>query len=113
MTYLEDLKKLCDAATSGEWAPEDWTQISEDKWVTSIVAKQYYICSITSSDESGTYDAKFIAESRTAIPRLIEALELMMSLPMNVDHLDVTLSNGKRDLITVKEAVTKILEGEL
>lgn len=67
--YIEKLKKLCDEATPGPWGTRGY---SPDK-----MFGPFFGAGPDTSYEQSYFDAKFIAESRTAIPKLIEAVEVM------------------------------------
>lgn len=91
MTYptqdiLAELKKVCDAATEGPWAAK-----SDEIWEHFVSAKGKTGCDEDDNayhtvcympNEHGGYscawgsepNAQFIAQSRTALPRLIDAL---------------------------------------
>lgn len=69
-TYLEKHKKLCAEATPGEWVTFlDTVQQSINK-----NGPPWRICALPKSRKQKK-DAHFIASSRTAMPKLIEAVE--------------------------------------
>lgn len=99
LEILEEMKRVCDAATPGPWEYKCYSFYDEEKDITVtdgilrvVGDEKGFIGSIHSPN------AEFLAESRTFSPRLIEALEWMLD--------DI----GNRDY-AIKQ-VRKILEGK-
>lgn len=70
--YIERLKKLVENISEGPWSTRGY---SPDK-----IFGPFFGAGPDTSYEQSYFDAQFIAESRTAIPKLIEYIEKLESL---------------------------------
>ena len=111
---LERLKKLCDEATRGPWFnPSESVIVSADRDGLPKESPCYIAESIDDPFAFDRYSEKrqatadFIAESRTAMPRLIEALEFVL------DGLECTCFEWTKVCpnCETKEGVKQILTG--
>jgi hypothetical protein len=124
MTELERLKQLCDNATPGPWDNRCTNGIDNMAKPRHIWTEYGFICELKSPLNSSVSDAEFIAESRTALPRAIRALELAYSrikyeYLLNLDLMENASAEGKFYYQGLAERfgkdmdqITKILEGK-
>ena len=72
---IKELRELCEAATPGPWE-HDW-----GNWDVEQVGTRAHVCQADNSRELNDVDAirdlQFIAESRTAIPELLDEVEIL------------------------------------
>lgn len=77
--FLAEQKRLADAATEGPWIADPPNQWGDDDDTPQSTVRQFDSGSITWDDHGGEVfkpeDAEFIAASRTAVPRLVAAIE--------------------------------------
>ena len=77
---LEDLKKLCDEATSGPWSYRESGSCGGTVYRISP--------SFTDSGSMAHADAAFIAAARTYMPKLIAVVEAAKSLAWHYGNCD-------------------------
>lgn len=75
MKKLDDLKKLHESTTQGEWQLQVASTNTSMIWLESLEDSLYLKCS---KNMDIIHDTKFIAESHKYFPRLIKALEKCM-----------------------------------
>lgn len=104
MKYLEKLKELESKATASPWYPGFF-------WRGAIYIEKARIHQLGTvgknsmiDDENGKNNAAFIVESRTAVPRLIKALEYALQ---GVDALE-----KEKGWNIARPYIEKILSGE-
>ena len=110
---LEDLKKLCDAATPGDW---NCYQMAEGTQPTGY----FYLGSPRGSEGGMTVaDASFIAASRTAMPKLLKLAEAAKAYGKEIgfrsyseDYHGSSYCEIMADLATDLEEALKALESE-
>lgn len=68
---LEDIRKLCDKATSGPWLADP---VNDRVWVEKGFEDQNVICDVHGMGV-GHCDLRFVAASRTLIPKLLAVAE--------------------------------------
>lgn len=78
---LTEIKERADKATEGPW---ETTAYSEDNMLGD-----FYAVGPKVSYKQCEHDAIFVAHARTDVPRLVSALAIMLSLPLDIDHLVV------------------------
>ena len=69
--YISKLKKLCEKATPGPWV----TKAQDYRRNVRLFGSDAEVCTVWTKTVAHRSDAELIAESRTAIPKLITALE--------------------------------------
>lgn len=96
---LEDLKKLCDEATPGPWEYSDYD--SEFTKGGGLVGTSAFGLMADKST------CRFIAASRTMIPRLIAVAEAAQNL---IDYCGASLRHSRPDAIDIVDGLAETLD---
>ena len=97
-TTLDELKKICDAATKGPWYPTMIRRMNGESH--TVDDDEQSICKVLS--EKPVDDKYFIATARTEMPKLIVALksseERIQQLSERSEQLDAALKIARRNI---------------
>lgn len=106
--HIDKLKKLCDAATEGPWRAYDWPEFPKGKSIR-IENKNEIVAFCFS--EPLSEEALLICESRTALPKLIECLELAEFMLCEVIRNSPDIV-AKKKCSEIRVEINSILERE-
>lgn len=114
---LKELRDTCERATPGPWTHDwgNWDVEGPNRENICDVSATYRYCEPDKSFHSKCdphADAEFIAQARTMLPRLIEALE--KAIEQTNHYLEIVADHEpfKKDLAELDKQITEILEGE-
>ncbi len=102
MNYLNKLKKLCEKATS-EYEWKDSKYWLHDHQVGMVMH---------TNGERDEDDANFIAEARSAIPRLIKALEVAIDQRDSYVKSTIFEDNADEMIVDWNSSINYILSGK-
>ena len=116
---LSEMRKIADAATEGPWEVKNngyWSIIGENTFcVVTKATDADGDAELITRDRNTLENAEFIAESRTMMPRLIEALELAIKQRDSeieaVPNFD-TQEDEDAEFARLNKEIERILKGE-
>lgn len=113
-TKLTEWKKLADAATPGPWQFMCLGGPLDPRTDTYGIRSASMLDEITihSRPETAHANAAFIAESRTALPRLVEACEVMLEELWGIEKGYIEPNEMREKAKNAQARVASILEGK-